>query len=140
MTLRKCRRIIHMFIIVVSVMGLANCGFTNDKGGSGSTPGAGGVPAPAPGASGVPAATFTQVNQQILQPSCVSCHSGGQSPDLSSYSGFATNTAYVVPGNAGSSLIYTITASGQMPLNGGALSSSQLSLLASWIDAGAPND
>jgi mono/diheme cytochrome c family protein len=86
-------------------------------------------------------ATFTQVNQQILTPSCVSCHhAGGQSPDLSSYASFATNTEYVVPGNPSQSLIYTVTESGQMPQNGPALTAAQEQLLSSWIAASAQND
>ncbi|MDR3606989.1 MAG: cytochrome c [Oligoflexia bacterium] len=119
----------------------SGCGFTNEKGTSTGT--GGGAPNPTSTSTSSPtptSATFTQVNQQILQVSCVSCHSGGQAPNLSSYDGFATNTAYVVPGDAATSLIYTITESGQMPPGGPALSAAQEQLLANWINAGAPNN
>src|SRR5262249_51157335 len=86
-------------------------------------------------------ATYSQVNQQILQPHCVSCHNPNeQFPDLRSYAAFATNTEYVVPGKPDQSLIYEITKSGAMPLGGPHLTQAQLSLLSSWIQAGAKNN
>lgn len=96
-------------------------------------------PSPSPSTSS--GGTFTQVNQQILQPLCISCHNtDAQSPNLSSYLSFATNPQYVVPGKAGASLIYTVTANGQMPQGEPPLTTSQQELLGTWINAGALNN
>jgi mono/diheme cytochrome c family protein len=83
--------------------------------------------------------TFTQINQNILQPSCVSCHSGSSSPggvDLSSYAGVS---AQVVSGNPGQSRLYQAVSNGTMP-PGGALSQDKIQQISDWITAGAKND
>ncbi len=46
----------------------------------------------------------------------------------------------VLPGNADSSYLYQMVASGRMPETGGALSSADLGLLREWINAGAANN
>jgi mono/diheme cytochrome c family protein len=96
---------------------------------------------PNPGASpSVLPATFTSINQTIIQPMCISCHSGAAAPrgvDLSTYSGVV---AQVVPNNPDSSQLYKSVANGSMPPNGPALSSAQLQQITSWISAGAPNN
>lgn len=100
------------------------------------------TPAPSPGPMPVCAshATFTAVNQTILQPLCVSCHTGagaGGGYDLSTYAGVlrAVNTAAPT-----SSVIYTTTLDGAMPQNGSPLTSTQQNLLLLWIQGGALNN
>lgn len=134
-----------LLVLAGSLALLNACGFTNAKG-SGSS-GVSAAPAspsgsdqsvtPAPAGG---AATFTQVYQQILQPKCVACHGSGGSPDLASYSGFATDTRTIDPGHADQSVLYQQVADGSMPRGGQALTQAQLDLMASWIDAGALNN
>lgn len=131
------------------VASLAGCGFTRypeagtPQNAAGTAPPATSANPPAPSAPGSPTstpATFTQVNQQIFQPRCVGCHGSGASPDLTSFSSFAQNTTFVVPGNAAQSAIYTAVSTGRMPQGGTALTQAELSTLSSWIDNGAKND
>lgn len=134
-TMCSVQRKLLCIICVIEMIALTGCGYTNTIETSAPPPSAGATTTPQSGA------TYTQVNSQILQPLCVSCHgSGGQRPDLSSYAGFATSTQYVVPGSPAQSQIYTITQSGQMPPGGPTLTSSQFDLLGSWIQSGAPNN
>lgn len=139
------------FILGVAVSLLSGCGTTYKDGtvvaGTTGTTAAGTTTGTTPPVTATPAptasgstATFTEVNTQILQPLCVSCHGSGASPDLSSYSSFATNTTFVVPGNAAQSLLYQMVQSGSMPQGGTALNSTQLSLIQEWIDEGALNN
>jgi mono/diheme cytochrome c family protein len=96
---------------------------------------------PAPGASpSVLPVTFTSINQTIIQPLCISCHSGAAAPhgvDLSTYHGVV---AQVVPNNPDASQLYQSVANGSMPPNGPALSAAQLQQINSWISAGALNN
>jgi uncharacterized membrane protein len=118
----------------IGLLLLGACGFENLKSPDASADGSG---TPKPIGS---AATFTEIQSQILRPKCVSCHGSGGSANLASYAGFATNTRYVVPGNAQQSLLYTITQSGSMPPGGSDLTTDQLNMVQSWIEAGAQND
>jgi len=123
------------FLALMCASGLS-CGSSSNNSGAvdrGATAGA----TPAASSSPTPA-TFTQVNTQILQTMCISCHgAGGVSPNLSSYSTFATNTAYIVPGNSTSSVLFQQVQSGAMPKGGTPLTAAELSLIQQWIDAGA---
>jgi mono/diheme cytochrome c family protein len=136
------------------LLGLAliaiSCGATScsGRGGPDWTPSAhaqaGVQPSASPSVTSTPTAsptsvTFTQINQNILQPSCVSCHSGSSSPggvDLSSYAGVS---AQVVSGNPGQSRLYQAVSNGTMP-PGGALSQDKIQQISDWITAGAKND
>ncbi len=143
----KKKRFVMPFLMLLSA-----CGYTQYKNaGSGEAPGTAGTPVPTspgspgspnPSPSGSPTATvtFTEVSQQILQPKCVGCHSGGNQPNLSSYAGFATNTAYVVPGNPSASALYDAVQSGAMPQGGPPLSADQVALIGNWISQGALNN
>jgi uncharacterized membrane protein len=137
------------FWVFSAIVGLAGCGFTrypdatNSQSAGSTAPTSVNPPTqtttPSDPVTGSPA-TFSQVNQQILQPKCVGCHASGSSPDFSSYSSFAQSTAYVVAGNAAQSSFYTAVSSGRMPQGGTALTQAELSIVSSWIDAGAKND
>lgn len=83
--------------------------------------------------------TFSQVNQNVFQSSCVSCHSGSGSPagvDLSTFDGVS---GQVVPGSPQQSKIYQEISDGKMPPTG-ALPQDQIQQVSDWITAGAKND
>lgn len=85
------------------------------------------------------AVTFSQINQSIIQTSCVSCHSGAAAPhgvDLSSYDGIA---AQVVAGSPQQSALYKEISDGTMPPTG-ALPQDQIQQLSDWITSGAQNN
>ena len=151
--MRKLHRILVLLPVTLAGM-TSSCGFTNNKTGSSTANGTatGGSAAPvspanpptngtvtAPAIPTTPA-TFAEVNQQILVPKCLSCHGAGASPDFSSYSSFAQDTRYVMPGNAAQSAIYTATENGSMPRGAAALTATELGLIYSWIEGGAKND
>jgi hypothetical protein len=109
---------------------------TGGSNGTGGTVGTGGA-----GGSG---ATFTQVYQMIFSVSCTGsqCHNPGSQGGFSFSSQSTAYTAVksrVTAGNANNSSIYTLVNGGRMPPTG-KLSSSMISLLASWINAGALNN
>lgn len=99
-------------------------------------PGATPTPNPTPTPTPVNLATFTYINANILQPKCVSCHgtSGGYS-----YANYTATLRSVVPGNPNASLLYTETASGSMPKRT-RLTTQEVDLIRSWIQAGALNN
>ena len=88
----------------------------------------------------------TQI-QPIFNSSCINCHnpnSGGWNNhelDLTSYAGVMAGSedgAVIAPGNAESSVLYQEIFSGNMPDgNNPDLSSSQINLVADWINEGA---
>lgn len=85
------------------------------------------------------AVTFSQVNQNVFQSSCVSCHSGSASPagiDLSTFDGVSRQ---VVPGSPQQTKIYQEISDGKMPPTG-ALPQDQIQQVSDWITAGAKND
>ena len=91
----------------------SGCG-SNNSGVPAGLPGA--TPSPS-SASGTPA-SFAEVNQNVIQPRCVSCHNAGVSPaevDLSSYAGVR---AQVTPGNPGASTLFQQVSNGSMPAVG----------------------
>jgi hypothetical protein len=153
------------YVLTVPIVGLilsalsSGCGFSDYKNststsgttptgttGTGTTTGSnppvsGTNPSPNPSSGSGATATFSEVNTQIFQPLCVQCHgSGGNSPDLSSYSAFATNTTFVVPGDPATSLVYEMVQSGSMPQGGPTLSTADLDLINEWITQGALNN
>jgi len=112
------------------------------------------VPAPAPAPAPTPtptptppppSATYTQVQTEIFNVSCTSCHSGTKpsgSIDLSSYAKLMANTkaGLIIPGSSAKSLLYTEVASGNMPPRGTKVSAANVTLLQQWIDSGAANN
>jgi mono/diheme cytochrome c family protein len=83
--------------------------------------------------------TFSQVNQNVIQPNCVSCHSGASAPNGVDLSSFAGVSSQVVAGDPQSSRLYQVIANGSMPPTG-ALSQAQVQQVSDWITAGAKND
>lgn len=100
-------------------------------------PGGGNNPPPPPPPPPATPATFTQI-RAIIQARCISCHQSG-----SGNGGLANYTqvrSYVTPGSTAGSEFYTRVASNNMPQGGGPLTAQQKSQIASWINAGAPNN
>jgi hypothetical protein len=119
----------------------------------------GAAPAADDGAASAAKVTFTEVYDQVLNGSCLNCHTGivGQFDglDMSTKATAYANTVnksssrcaretLVVPGHADSSLLYLKVTSppcgSLMPQNAPALPKSSIDLIKSWIDEGAPND
>lgn len=126
----RLTRVTHLFLATV-VFVAAGCDYMNSSVAPPAAPGITGATSPA---------TYQQVAAQILQPKCYSCHTGEETPNLSSWAAFAQDTRYIIPGNPGQSDLYLQASSGNMPKDGSALSQSELKLLSDWISAGAQND
>jgi mono/diheme cytochrome c family protein len=88
---------------------------------------------PAPG-------TFTEINQSIIQPRCISCHSAAAPSDGVNLSTYAGVLAQVTPANPAQSILYTQVQSGAMPKGGPSLSDAQIQDVYNWIEAGAQNN
>ena len=94
------------------------------------------TPAPTPTPTPTPTVvvvTYTSLKAQVLQPSCMACHSnfGTQSGVMSS--------GYVTAGSPPNSLLYTAVQSGAMPPSG-ALPAQQQQMIYDWIQQGALNN
>lgn len=91
-------------------------------------------------------ATFSQLYNTIFVVSCSGgdCHNPGSHGGVSFFTennGYASLQSQVRPGDARGSRLYQLLLNGQMPPPPNpALPATQLALIASWIDAGAPND
>lgn len=108
-----------------------NAGRVGGTGGSGGSAGA--------------ATTFTTVYSKILAVYCTgsSCHDPGTSGGLSfatQASAYAAVSSLVIPGNGAGSDFYNTVDSGAMPKGRAKLSATNLSLIKTWIDAGALNN
>lgn len=101
-------------------------------------------------------ATFSSIQSVVFQQRCVSCHNGAvQTPDLRAGAAYAslvnapsteTNLLRVAPGDPEASyLIHKLEGRAgivgdRMPLGGPFLSSADIAVIRSWIQAGAPNN
>lgn len=96
------------------------------------------APNPSPTGIAVPSTTFSQINAGLLQPSCVSCHtgtSGSGGVDLSTYAGVVVQVSV---GNPGGSAFYNVIAAGTMPPSGPLPQAPAFAQeISSWISAGA---
>lgn len=90
--------------------------------------------------TGPSAATFTQVETQILAPKCYTCHSSGSGGITFSDYNSVRNTI-VTPGTLDSALYQsTARVTNPMPTGGAPLTQNELALIESWIVNGALND
>jgi len=120
-----------------------------------STCGGGNSSPTAPSSGAALTATFSSIQSVVLQPRCASHHNGGQSPDLRAGSAYASlvnvrstqsNLMLVAPGDPEASyLIHKLEgragiAGDRMPQGGPFLSSADIAVIRSWIQAGAPNN
>lgn len=84
-------------------------------------------------------ATYASVQQYILMPKCLGCHTGPGSPkgaDLSSYRALMDGKQ-VVPGNSQASPLYLSVTVGNMPKGMDRLGAAEIALIDRWIAAGA---
>lgn len=99
-------------------------------------------PSPTPTGSPI-AATYRNVNAQVLAPACIGCHSTRNASaglDFSSYSSVVHNSVrpnLVVPGKPLQSLLYADIQNGFAPGSSEALSQEQIQLVFDWIQNGA---
>lgn len=102
-------------------------------------------PAPAPQADNA-SVSFSADVMPILQDSCISCHGGQRTSaglDLKSYASLMSggqDGLAVIPGDAASSPLVTLSESGKMPKRGSKLTPEQIQILKDWVNAGAPNN
>lgn len=101
-------------------------------------------PQPAP-PSPAPVASYSVIQAQIFDRSCVRCHSGSRpsgNVDLTNYSLLMANTRpkVVEPGLPKKSLVYTEITSGSMPPRGAKVDPALTAILKTWIEQGAKND
>ena len=90
-------------------------------------------------------ATISFANEilPIIQSRCINCHGGDRIEEGLSMNSHAEimagseNGAILVPGDAASSLIIEMVASGDMPKRGPKLTPPQIQLIADWINQGA---
>jgi cytochrome c553 len=74
--------------------------------------------------------TFSENVKSIIEANCVQCHgSGGNVPNLTTYSGISANASFVK----------AETSSRRMP-QGGSLTNDEIAAIACWVDAGALNN
>ena len=96
-------------------------------------------PAAAAGAT----VSFASEILPIIQSRCINCHGGDRIEEGLSMNTHAEimagseNGAILVPGDAASSLIVEMVASGDMPKRGPKLTPPQVELIADWINQGA---
>ena len=86
---------------------------------------------------------FQSIDENILQPLCVSCHNSASAPknvDLSSYKKIIGNSNYpplIYPKRPEQSSLYISLANGSMPRNAPKLSNTELQVVYDWIKNGA---
>lgn len=86
--------------------------------------------------------TYRSVMRYVLEPKCLSCHTGPSSPkgvDLSTYEALK-QLSLVVPKHPEASPLFDSILSGRMPKGQPRLSETQIQLVKSWIVAGALED
>lgn len=84
--------------------------------------------------------SFSWINTNIIQPKCITCHSGVAPKggyDMSSFNNVMTR---VNASNSSSSLLYQRVLDGTMPKSGSSLSTNELNSIKTWIDSGATNN
>jgi uncharacterized membrane protein len=76
-----------------------------------------------------PNVSFINDVKPIIDNSCISCHSGNQFPDLTSYASIKNNA----------NIIKAQVEARTMPI-GGTLTNAEIKLISCWIDNGKPNN
>ena len=126
---------------------LAACsGSTGSTTSSGSA--SGGASSGSSSASSNSGGTVSFANEvlPILQSRCGSCHGSGQTQaglDLTSYSAVMAGSMHgagVSAGDANSSTLIQMIASGRMPKRGPSLQPNQIQTITNWVAEGAPNN
>jgi len=76
-----------------------------------------------------PTISFVNSIKPIIDNNCVSCHNGGQFPDLRTFNGISNNAG----------IVKQQVVSRSMPL-GGSLSNDEIELIRCWVENGAINN
>lgn len=129
------RRYVEISLLVAAALAVISCGKTSSVASTAISP------------------TFTAIQQQILVPKCVSCHSTSRPRGGVSYSSYAETMASagnVTPFQPRQSQLYATCFSGEMPRGEGGkgasaqsvakLTSDELQALFAWIALGALNN
>jgi len=85
---------------------------------------------------------YQGLRKKILEPHCLSCHSGPDASnglDYSTYDSMVKTPPYqvVIPGAPGKSIMYLEVESGGMPDGGPKLSDEEIQFVYDWIEQGA---
>lgn len=99
----------------------------------------GGTPPPG-GGGGTTAPTFSVIFNTMISPRCVSCHSPAGSRSQTPLHTYAAVMAQVNVSRPTSSPLYAEVANGSMPVGPSKLTTTQVSQILAWIQAGAPNN
>lgn len=134
-------------LLLLSVFACGGSGTSSPKSPVPTAPQPPNQPGSAP--SSTPSATlhisFSQVQTQLLNPDCVSCHSGPRPSfglDFTTYNNVAHNPVLpnlVVPGQPGRSALFSDIQGGVAP-GGVPVTQDQIDLLFNWIQQGAPEN
>jgi len=92
------------------------------------------------GGTGGTTATFSQIYATIISPRCVSCHNASRADGGVRLHNYASVFGQVNVSNPQSSPLFNEVNSGTMPPAGNPLTPTQVSLILTWIQAGAPNN
>src|SRR4051812_6433366 len=95
---------IALVLILSAIAGSCGGSDSSQQGGT-ATPPITNPPATPPSSAGQ-APTFTQINTEIIQPRCISCHSDSNAENGISYSSYEGVMAQVTPGEPESSDLY----------------------------------
>jgi hypothetical protein len=83
--------------------------------------------------------SYTNINDTIFKPKCLSCHSDGNPRGSYSMSNYTKIMTRVIVNDANSSLLFTRCFDNTMP-PGNPLAKSDLDKIRDWINTGAPNN
>jgi cytochrome c553 len=126
-------KIIGRLWISITYLSLAACNFHSDKTALSMEP----ISNP----SRTSLTSFNAIKLNILDPKCLRCHdsSGEGGVDLTNYKSIMANPGLVVAGDLQNSRLYTEVFTGSMPEDGPVLNANEISAIANWIEAGAPD-
>jgi hypothetical protein len=94
------------------------------------------------GPSGNANAKFSYINANVIQASCIGCHSAANASDGINLASYAMVAAHVTAGNAAVSPFYNVVAppNPSMPKGGAPLSAALVQDIQDWINDGAANN
>jgi uncharacterized membrane protein len=103
------------------------------------------TPTPVPSTNPTPtpsqSVSFQSLETQIFSAKCIACHSANDASGGYHFDTYAGVMEAVSTSSPASSLVYTITSSGDMPPSASnRLAAAQEALLLQWIEQGAPNN
>jgi mono/diheme cytochrome c family protein len=142
-------RQLGVVLVVVVIWAALLAGYLSLTGKSAKPTTASAQPTQVAATSQVSATTGVSFSKDVLplfKTNCERCHGSGQTQaglNLTTYADVMAGSArgpVVVPGNAASSRLIELITAGQMPPGGPKLSASEIEIIRSWVDAGAPDN